>query len=137
VQHNLCTLAPRADNQVCIHTGRGCQWHTRLHEGHTGDAAMWLQQYGVPYSGWLWCGSCICGFPLHAMLTKQCDVTDVKYASRNVLEDPELRQGIKSFTAWPTIPQVFVAGEFVGGSDILMGMHNSGELEKLLSKVKK
>ena len=75
--------------------------------------------------------------PLHAMLTKQCDVTDVKYASRNVLEDPELRQGIKSFTAWPTIPQVFVAGEFVGGSDILMGMHNSGELEKLLSKVKK
>ena len=68
---------------------------------------------------------------------KQCDVTDVKYASRNVLEDPELRQGIKSFTAWPTIPQVFVAGEFVGGSDILMGMHNSGELEKLLSKVKK
>lgn len=54
----------------------------------------------------------------------------VAYASRNVLEDPQLREGIKMFTAWPTIPQVFIGGEFVGGADIMMSMNTSGELAK-------
>jgi monothiol glutaredoxin len=50
----------------------------------------------------------------------------------NVLSDPALRQGIKDFSSWPTIPQVYVAGKFIGGSDILAEMFQSGELQKLL-----
>ncbi|KAG5637241.1 monothiol glutaredoxin grx5 [Sphagnurus paluster] len=55
-----------------------------------------------------------------------------KMQTFNVLSDPELRTGIKEFSEWPTIPQIYVKGEFVGGCDILLGMHQSGELEKLL-----
>ncbi|KIY45014.1 monothiol glutaredoxin [Fistulina hepatica ATCC 64428] len=55
-----------------------------------------------------------------------------KVKSLNVLEDQELRNNIKEFSEWPTIPQVYVNGEFVGGCDIIMGMHQSGELETLL-----
>ena len=57
-------------------------------------------------------------------------VTD--YKDINVLEDNELRQGIKEFTSWPTIPQVFINQEFVGGCDIMINMHQSGELENTL-----
>ena len=56
------------------------------------------------------------------------------FASRGVLASEELRNGIKEFTSWPTIPQVFIDGEFVGGCDILRQMHSDGELEKLLKK---
>ncbi len=56
------------------------------------------------------------------------------FGARNVLEDPELRQGIKDFTEWPTIPQVFINGEFIGGCDIVMEMHDSGELKQKLGK---
>jgi len=56
-----------------------------------------------------------------------------KMKTYNVLEDQELRNGIKEFSEWPTIPQVYVDGEFVGGCDILLGMHQNGELEKLLT----
>ena len=52
----------------------------------------------------------------------------------NVLKDPEIRQGIKDFSNWPTIPQVYVDGKFVGGSDIILEMHQSGELQKLINK---
>ncbi|KZS94401.1 monothiol glutaredoxin-5 [Sistotremastrum niveocremeum HHB9708] len=57
-----------------------------------------------------------------------------KVKTYNVLEDPELRNGIKEFSEWPTIPQVYVNGEFVGGCDIVLGLHQSGELEELLEK---
>ncbi|KAF9499630.1 glutaredoxin, partial [Pleurotus eryngii] len=57
-----------------------------------------------------------------------------KLKTFNVLEDDELRSGIKEFSEWPTVPQVYVNGEFVGGCDILLGMHQSGELETLLVK---
>ena len=50
----------------------------------------------------------------------------------DVLSDPEIRQGIKEFSSWPTIPQVYVKGEFIGGSDILIEMYNSGELREQL-----
>lgn len=56
------------------------------------------------------------------------------FASANVLEDPDLRQGIKDFSDWPTIPQLYVDGEFVGGCDITIEMFQSGELEKLLTQ---
>jgi monothiol glutaredoxin len=52
-----------------------------------------------------------------------------------VLADEAIRNGIKAFTEWPTIPQVFVKGEFVGGADVLMEMHNSGELGKLVESL--
>lgn len=52
----------------------------------------------------------------------------------NVLSDPEVRQGIKEYSQWPTIPQIYVGGEFLGGSDILMQMHQSGELKQVLDE---
>jgi len=52
----------------------------------------------------------------------------------DVLEDPELRDGIKEFSEWPTVPQLYVNSEFIGGCDIVLGMHQSGELEELLTK---
>ena len=58
----------------------------------------------------------------------------VPFQSANVLEDDELREGIKSFSDWPTIPQLYVAGEFVGGADIVREMFQSGELKTLLDE---
>jgi monothiol glutaredoxin len=59
-----------------------------------------------------------------------------KFAAFNVLEDPELRQGIKEYSDWPTIPQLYVEKEFIGGCDILVSMHQNGELAKLLEEKK-
>jgi len=59
-----------------------------------------------------------------------------KMQTYDVLVDPELRSSIKEYSEWPTIPQVYVNGEFVGGCDIVLGMHQSGELEELLEKNK-
>lgn len=58
----------------------------------------------------------------------------VQYDSHDVLSDDDLRQGIKDFSSWPTIPQVFISGEFVGGCDILLQMHQNGELIDVLQK---
>ncbi|KAI0299200.1 glutaredoxin-like protein [Russula brevipes] len=57
-----------------------------------------------------------------------------KMQTYDVLEDPELRDGIKEFSEWPTVPQLYVNSEFIGGCDIVLGMHQSGELEELLTK---
>jgi monothiol glutaredoxin len=54
------------------------------------------------------------------------------YETVDVLQDPEIRQGIKQYSDWPTIPQLYVKGEFVGGSDIMMEMYENGELQELL-----
>jgi monothiol glutaredoxin len=73
-----------------------------------------------------------CGFSGRAIqILKACGVTDLK--TFNVLEDGEVRQGIKEYANWPTIPQLYVNGEFIGGSDILMEMYESGELQPLLA----
>jgi monothiol glutaredoxin len=75
----------------------------------------------------------MCGFSGRAIqILKACGVTDLKTV--NVLEDEEVRQGIKDFANWPTIPQLYVGGEFVGGSDILMEMYQAGELQQVLGK---
>ena len=63
-------------------------------------------------------------------ILEACGVEDV--ATVNVLEDDEIRQGIKDFSNWPTIPQLYVGGEFVGGADILKEMYQAGELQELL-----
>eukprot|EP00894_Picocystis_sp_ML_P002525 jgi/Pico_ML_1/53042/g3661.t1 len=57
-----------------------------------------------------------------------------EFGARNVLEDPDLREGIKKYTEWPTIPQVFIDGEFVGGADILINMHETGDLDQKLQR---
>jgi len=62
------------------------------------------------------------------------NVPPEKLKTFDVLQDDELRTGIKEFSEWPTIPQLYVNGEFVGGCDIVLGMHQSGELAKLLEK---
>lgn len=58
-----------------------------------------------------------------------------EYGSYNVLEDEELRQGVKEYSSWPTIPQVYVGGEFLGGCDIMLQLHQNGELIEELQKV--
>lgn len=74
-----------------------------------------------------------CGFSGRAIqVLKACGVTELKTV--NVLEDDEIRQGIKDYADWPTIPQLYVDGEFVGGSDIMMEMYQSGELQQLITK---
>jgi monothiol glutaredoxin len=74
-----------------------------------------------------------CGFSATvAEILKRSGVTD--YFSVNVLEDAEIRQGIKDYANWPTIPQLYVNGEFVGGCDIVREMYQAGELKALLDK---
>ena len=76
-----------------------------------------------------------CGFS--AMAIQILSASGVKELfTVNVLENPEIRQGIKTFANWPTIPQLYVGGEFVGGSDIMREMYESGELQKLLEGAK-
>ncbi len=73
-----------------------------------------------------------CGFSGRAIqVLKACGAA--KVTTVNVLEDDDIRQGIKDYAQWPTIPQLYVDGEFVGGSDILMEMYQSGELQPLLT----
>ena len=72
-----------------------------------------------------------CGFSGRAAdLLKKCGAKD--YFSVDILQEPEIREGVKAFSSWPTIPQLYVKGEFVGGSDIMMEMFQSGELKKLI-----
>ena len=72
----------------------------------------------------------MCGFS--AMTVQILSHMGVKFKGVNVLEDADLRQGIKDFANWPTIPQLYVKGEFVGGCDIVREMYESGELEELM-----
>ena len=71
-----------------------------------------------------------CGFSSRAVAI--LDRLGVEYASVDVLQDQEIRAGIKSYSDWPTIPQLYIGGEFVGGSDIMMEMYEAGELQAML-----
>jgi len=73
-----------------------------------------------------------CGFS--NMVVQLLSTTGAKYDSYNVLEDNNLREGIKKFSNWPTIPQLYISGEFIGGADITLNLFKSGELVKLLEK---
>ena len=72
-----------------------------------------------------------CGFSSRAVAI--LDRLGAPYETVDVLQDPEIRQGIKEYSDWPTIPQLYVKGQFVGGSDIMMEMFENGELQELLS----
>jgi len=74
-----------------------------------------------------------CGFSANAVqILRACGANEI--FTVNVLENPEIRQGIKEYANWPTIPQLYVNGEFVGGSDIMAEMFKSGELKTLIEK---
>ncbi len=75
----------------------------------------------------------MCGFSGRSIqILKACGVDTKTLKTVNVLEDEGVRQGIKEYSQWPTIPQLYVNGEFIGGSDIMMEMYESGELVKVL-----
>jgi monothiol glutaredoxin len=74
-------------------------------------------------------------FPQCGFSSKACAILDhlgAEFTSIDVLQDPEIRAGIKDYSDWPTIPQLYINGEFVGGSDIMMEMYEAGELHQLL-----
>ena len=93
-------------------------------EGEIGANEVMLYMKGTPMFPQ-------CGFS--ARVVQILSHMGVPFSSANVLEDMELREGIKQFSQWPTIPQLYVKGEFVGGCDIVMEMFQSGELETLLT----
>jgi monothiol glutaredoxin len=72
-----------------------------------------------------------CGFS--NMATQILDACNAKYVTVDVLQDQAVREGIKQYAQWPTIPQLYVKGEFIGGSDIMRAMYDSGELQTLLA----
>jgi monothiol glutaredoxin len=75
----------------------------------------------------------MCGFSGRAVQILKAVGVDTKgITTVNVLDDPEIRQGIKEYSNWPTIPQLYVKGEFIGGSDIMMEMYESGELQQVI-----
>ncbi len=77
----------------------------------------------------------MCGFSGRAIqVLKACGVDAKSIATVNVLDDAEIRNGIKEYSNWPTIPQLYIKGEFVGGSDIMMEMYESGELQKVITR---
>jgi monothiol glutaredoxin len=97
----------------------------RIHQQVTGHPVV-LYMKGTPQFP-------MCGFSATVTeILKRSGVTD--YLAVNVLDDPEIRQGIKEYANWPTIPQLYVNGEFVGGCDILREMYQSGELQQVLAK---
>jgi monothiol glutaredoxin len=73
-----------------------------------------------------------CGFS--SLACQVLDACGAQYETFDVLQDPDVREGIKLFSNWPTIPQLYIKGEFVGGSDIIKEMYESGELAKLISQ---
>jgi monothiol glutaredoxin len=74
----------------------------------------------------------MCGFS--SVVVQILDNLGVEFADVNVLTDPEIRQGIKDFSSWPTIPQLYIKGEFIGGSDIVREMFQTGELRTVLAE---
>jgi monothiol glutaredoxin len=97
---------------------------TRIHEQVTHHPVV-LYMKGTPQFPQ-------CGFSASAVqILRACGVSD--FFSVNVLDDPEIRQGIKDYANWPTIPQLYINGQFVGGADIMRELNQSGELKTLLA----
>ncbi len=98
--------------------------HTRIQKS-IDDNAVVLFMKGTPL------------FPQCGFSSKAVSILEhfgLEFASHDVLQDPEIRQGIKEFSNWPTVPQLYIKGEFIGGSDIMMEMAQDGELEELLTE---
>jgi len=98
----------------------------KIHETVTGNPVV-LFMKGTPQFPQ-------CGFSATVVqILKACGVN--QFASVNVLAEPDIRQGIKDYANWPTIPQLYINGEFVGGCDIVKEMYQAGELQKALEKL--
>ena len=98
----------------------------KIHETVTGNPVV-LYMKGSPQFPQ-------CGFSARAVqILKSCGVKN--FVAVDVLADPEVRQNIKDYANWPTIPQLYIAGEFVGGSDIMTEMYQAGELQKQLEPI--
>mmetsp|Transcript_27169 Transcript_27169/g.76643 ORF Transcript_27169/g.76643 Transcript_27169/m.76643 type:complete len:121 (+) Transcript_27169:442-804(+) len=96
----------------------------------------WPKQVTSP-SAWTFRISCVCVCRCSKQVLSLLNACKVDYEVVNVFDEvynPGLREAIKSFSEWPTIPQLYVRGEFVGGADILVEMHDKGELQELLSR---
>ncbi|CAI0591530.1 unnamed protein product [Linum tenue] len=74
-----------------------------------------------------------CGFS--ALAIRVLRQYEVPLSARNIIENPELKDAVKSFSNWPTFPQVFIKGEFIGGSDIVLNLHQNGELKEMLKDI--
>ncbi|HAF00637.1 MAG TPA: Grx4 family monothiol glutaredoxin [Methylophilaceae bacterium] len=72
-----------------------------------------------------------CGFS--SLAAQILDACDAKYVAIDVLQDQDIREGIKQYANWPTIPQLYIKGEFIGGADIMRAMYESGELQAMLA----
>ena len=94
---------------------------------HVNDNPVMLYMKGNPSMP-------MCGFSAKIVQTLQAEGVD--FSSVNVLDYPSIREGVKQFAAWPTIPQLYIKGEFIGGCDIVSEMHESGELKELLAEAK-
>jgi monothiol glutaredoxin len=98
----------------------------KIHETVTGNPVV-LYMKGTPQAPQ-------CGFSARAIqILQACGVKNL--VAVDVLADPEVRQGVKDYANWPTVPQLYIAGEFVGGSDIMTEMYQSGELQKQLEPI--
>jgi monothiol glutaredoxin len=98
----------------------------KIHNQVTGNTVV-LYMKGTPQSPQ-------CGFSgATVQLLEACGVQD--FASVDVLSEPEIRDGIKAYSNWPTVPQLYIEGEFVGGADIVREMYEQGELQKLIHSV--
>lgn len=75
----------------------------------------------------------LCGFS--SLAVRVMKEYSVPISARNILEDPELKNAVKAFSNWPTFPQIFINGEFIGGSDIILNMHQTGELREKLKDI--
>ena len=120
---------PRNDESKCRHAvafcyNRGMDIKSKIFEQVTNHSVV-LYMKGTPKFPQ-------CGFSsLVVEILKRCGTDD--YLPVNVLEDPDIRQGIKEYANWPTIPQLYIRGDFVGGADIIREMYESGELKTMLS----
>ena len=98
----------------------------KIHETVTGNPVV-LYMKGTPQAPQ-------CGFSARAIqILQACGVKNL--VAVDVLADPEVRQGVKDYANWPTVPQLYISGEFVGGSDIMTEMYQSGELQKQLEPI--
>ncbi len=101
--------------------------HKRIDELVKSNEVLLFMKGTASFSQWGFSGRAI-------QILKACGVDPKALKTVNVLEDDAIRQGIKEYSNWPTIPQLYVKGEFIGGSDIMMEMYESGELAQALGK---
>ena len=99
----------------------------KLIDSQVKDNAVMLYMKGTPSQPQ-------CGFSMQAV--RILNAVGVDFSSVNVLEYPAIREGIKKYSDWPTIPQLYVSGDFIGGCDIMTSMFNEGQLEKLMKEKK-